>query len=207
MPDTNSMAEQTSKVAVITLSFWIIKVVTTTAGDLSGDMLSISLGLGYVTALIVAVSVMAALLAFQLGARRFHYLLYWALILLSSTVGAEISDSMDRALHIGTLGGAAVFLACLVATLSIWRLSSGKIRFYPVIKRQDEAFYWTAAIFANCLGSAIGDLVGDRLGFGVLGGVAVNAGVLAFLVMLRFKTKANRGVLFWVAFVFSRVSF
>lgn len=53
--------EKTGKVATITLSFWMLKVITTTAGDLTGDLLSITLGLGYVLALIVALGVTAAL--------------------------------------------------------------------------------------------------------------------------------------------------
>lgn len=203
----NTVTEQASKVAAITLTFWILKTVTTTVGDLSGDLLSITLGLGYLTALIVALAATGALLVAQLRAKRFHYLLYWALIFLSSTVGAEFSDTIDRTLRWGTPGGAGVLLACLVATLAIWRLRRGKIGIYPVNEREDEAFYWAAVIFANSLGSVVGDLVGDRLGLGVLGGVAVNVGVLAFLILLRYKTKANRGLLFWTAFVFTRVSF
>lgn len=207
MPNRNPVAEQASKVAAISLFFWILKIVTTTVGDLSGDLLSITLGMGYVTALMVALAVMGALLVAQLGAKRFHPLLYWALILLSSTVGAEFSDSLDRALHWGTLGGAGALLVCLIATLFIWHLRRGEIGVYPINEREDEVFYWVAVLFANTLGSVIGDLVGDRLGFGVLGGIAVNIGVLAFLTMLRYQTKANRGLLFWTAFVFARVSF
>lgn len=207
MPNSNTVAEQVSKVAAITLSFWILKIVTTTVGDLSGDMLSITLGMGYANAVIVALAVMGALLIAQLGAKRFHHFLYWALILLSSTVGAEFSDTIDRALHWGALDGAGVLLVCLVATLSIWRLRRGEIGTYPIKELEDEAFYWIAVIFANSLGSVIGDLVGDRLGLGVLGGIVVNIGVLAFLTILRYKTKANRGLLFWTAFVFARISF
>lgn len=207
MPNSNTVAEQASKVAAITLSFWILKVVTTTVGDLFGDMLSITLGIGYVAALIVALAVMGALLVAQLGAKRFHHLLYWSLILLSSTVGAEFSDSVGRALHWGTLAGTGVLIMCLAAVLFIWRLRRGEIEIYPIIKREDEVFYWIAVILANSLGSVIGDLVGDRLGFGVLGGIAVNIGVLAFLTLLHYKTKLSRGLLFWTAFVFARVSF
>lgn len=207
MPANTSIAEQTSKVAAITLLFWIIKVMTTTVGDLSGDLLSLTLGLGYYLALAVALGVMAALLGVQLRTKRAQNVLFWALILLSSTVGAETSDSIDRALHWGTLGGAALLLGCLVATLAIWRVSRGRIGIYPINAPKDLRFYWLATIFANSLGSAIGDLVGDLLGFGVLGGVVLNLVVLAALTILYYTTRANRAVLFWTAFVFSRISF
>lgn len=206
MANSDTVTGPASKVAAVTLSFWILKVVTTTAGDLSGDFLSITLGMGYVVALIVALVIMGVFLAVQLRAKQFYCLLFWTLVWLSSTVGAEVSDAIARTLHWGTPGVTGALLVCLAATLVVWRVRRGKLGFYPIKELEDEFFYWIAAIFANSLGSVIGDLVGDRLGFGVLGGVAVNAGVLALLIVLRYKTKANRGLLFWTAFIFSRVS-
>lgn len=205
--NTSTITEQLGKVAAVGLSFWILKVLTTTVGDLCGDVLSITLGLGYVNALIVALAAIGALLVVQLSARRFHLVLYWALVFISSTVGAEFSDTVDRALHWGTLAGAGVLLVCLVITLGTWYVLRGEIGVYPIKERVDEGFYWLAVIFANSLGSVLGDLLGDRLGLGVLGGVAVNAGVLAVLALLHFRTRVSKGLLFWTAFVFSRVSF
>lgn len=60
---------------------------------------------------------------------------------------------------------------------------------------------------ANNLGSALGDLVGDKLGTGVLGGTAVNAGILALLLAAYRIDRAPRGLLFWAAFVASRAPF
>lgn len=205
--DTTTVTEQIGKVAAVSLSFWILKIVTTTVGDLSGDALSITLNLGYVNALIVALAAIGTLLLAQFLAKRYHPVLYWALVLLSSNVGAEFSDTVDRALHWGTPAGAGVLLACLVVTLGVWFVRRGELGVYPIKERLDEVFYWLAVIFANSLGSVLGDLLGDRLGLGVMGGVAVNAGVLAVLALLYYRTRTNRGLLFWTAFVFSRVSF
>lgn len=199
--------EKVNKVAALTLSFWILKTVATTIGDLSGDALSISLGLGYVVALIVALAVTVTLMVAQLRAKRFHPSLYWALILGSSAVGAEISDSIDRALHWGNMAGAGVLLIGLVATLAVWFARCGAIGFDPIYERKDELFYWLAAVLANSLGSALGDLLADKLGLGLLGGIAVNVGVLALLLALRYTTRAGKGLLFWAAFIFTRVPF
>lgn len=203
----NAAARNVGKVAAVTVSFWILKIVTTSAGDLSGDALSISLGLGYALALIVALSVTVALLLAQLRAKRFRPWLYWALMLSTSAAGAEISDSMDRALHWGNAGGAGLLLVCLAATLAVWYVRCGAIGSYPIEARRDELFYWLAAVLANSLGSALGDLVGDRLGVGLPGGTAVNFGILALLVVLFYTTRSGRGPLFWAAFVFSRIPF
>lgn len=196
-----------SKVAAVTFSFWILKIITTSAGDLSGDALSLSLGLGYGLALMVALAVTVALLFVQLKAKRLHPPLYWFLILGTSAVGAEISDGIDRALHWGNLGGAGVLLAGLCITLAVWFVRCRTIGPYPIERRREELFYWVAAILANSLGSALGDLIGDKLGVGLLGGTAVNFGVLALLWVIHRTTRADRGLLFWAGFVFSRIPF
>lgn len=194
-----------NKVATITITFWVLKTVVTTVGDLVGDALSIAFGLGYLLALVVALGATAALLSGQLRIERHRPMLFWALILSTAAVGAEISDSFDRFLHFGTATGAGLFLVCLLATLAIWRVRCGRIGFYPISRREDEVFYWVSVILANCLGSVLGDLIGDKFGFGTFGNIGVNAGVLVLLAVLNGKTRIRKGSLFWVAFVFTRI--
>lgn len=203
----NTATDTAGKVAAATVSFWILKVITTTAGDLCGDALSISLGLGYVVALICALAVFVPLLLAQLRARRFLPWLYWSAILSSAAVGAEISDSIDRALHWGNQGGTALLLIGLAVTLAVWSARRRAIRIYPVETQQDERYYWMAVVLANSLGSALGDLIGDKLGVGLLGGIGVYVGVLALLLALNYTTRVSKGLLFWSAFVVTRIPF
>lgn len=196
-----------SKVAAVTLSFWIEKVLVTTVGDLSGDALSISLGLGYALALLAAFAVFAPLLLAQLRTKRYVPWLYWALLLSSSAVGAEISDGIDRALHWGNSVGTAALLVCTLIALAVWFMRRGALGAGDVRALADERYYWLTVVLANSLGSALGDLVGDKLGVGVLGGTGVNAGILALLLALYLTGRAPRGLLFWAAFVVSRVPF
>lgn len=201
-----AVLEKARKVAAITVSFWVLKVLVTTVGDLSGDALSISLGLGYVLALIVALAVFVPLLLAQLRSRRFIAWLYWLVILSSSAVGAEISDGVDRALHWGDLRGTVLFLICLLVAVITWFVHRGTLCADP-IEQPDERYYWLAVVLANCLGSALGDLVGDKSGLGVLGGTAFNVGVVVLLLVLRYTTRVNKGALFWSAFVVTRIPF
>lgn len=202
--DDKPAAEQANKVAAVTISFWIIKILATTAGDVCGDLLSITLGLGYILSLAVALGFVLAVVTAQLKASRFYPVLYWVLILASSTVGAEISDTLDRTLHLGYIAGSALLFACLLSTLTVWHARQGRIRIYPVYEGLEERFYWLAVIFANSLGSVLGDLIGDRLGLGLIGGISINATVIAVLVLLNYTTRLNKALLFWTAFVFTR---
>ncbi len=197
-------AQTAAKVATASLSFWILKIITTTAGDIGGDVLSISLGLGYGLSLLIAVTVFAGGTVAQLRVRHPLPLLYWALILLSSTVGAELSDTIDRGLRLGYVAGAAILLACLLITLGVWFRRGRTLPTGTTLAPGEERFYWLAVLFANSLGSVLGDLFGDRLGLGLTGSLALNAGVLAVLWLLHRFTRCSKGALFWTAFVFSR---
>ena len=195
-----------SKVAAASLAFWIAKVIVTTAGDLSGDALSLSLTLGYARALLLAAVAFAALLGANRRTRRFVPTLYALLLLSSSTLGAEISDSLDRALRWGNAAGTAVLLGSLVLVLGVGFARRGTVVFAPITTRTDERFYGLAAVAANSVGSAFGDWVGDGLRGGLWGEIAVNLGIIALLLILQRKTRISRGVLYWVGFVVTRVS-
>jgi uncharacterized membrane-anchored protein len=196
-----------NRVAAVTLTFWILKVVLTTAGDLTGDALSIALKLGYARALSVVVGVFALLLVAQLRTRRFVPWLFWLLVLSASAVGAEISDSLDRAAHWGNSAGTGVLLGALVTALGIWFARRGTIRFAPIVTRSDEVYYWVIAVIANSVGSAFGDWIGDGLGWGLSGGIAVNVAVIALVLILWRTTRISRGILYWMGFVVTRVPF
>jgi uncharacterized membrane-anchored protein len=196
-----------SKVAAVTVAFWILKVIMTTAGDLSGDALSLSLKLGYGRALIVVVAVFAGLFAAQWRTRRFVPWLYWLLILSASAVGAEISDSLDRAMQWGDSAGTGVLFGALVIALGVWFVRRGTVRFAPIVTRSDEGFYWRTAVIARSVGSAFGDWVGDSLGWGLSGGIAVNLGITLLVLLLWRTSRISRGALYWIGFVVTRVPF
>lgn len=195
------------RVAATGVSFWLLKILTTTAGDLSGDAMSIALHLGDWLSLAMVLIVSMVLLAAQLGSRRWHPWLYWALMLGSSAVGAELSDGLSRALHWGSATTSAVLLLGLGALLAAWSLGEGLPRMSGIARRKDEVLYWGAATLANSLGSALGDLLGGRLGLGLLGASAVFAGLLVVLWGVHRTTGAAARLLFWAAFTVSRIPF
>ncbi len=193
------------RVAATGGSFWLLKILTTTLGDLSGDAMSISLHLGYRLSLALVLIASMLLLVAKLRSRRWHPWLYWAMMLGSSAVGAELSDGMSRALHLGSASTSAVLLLGLVALLAAWSLGQGLPRMSGVSTRKDEALYWAAAVLANGLGSALGDLVGDRLG--LVGATLGFAVVLALLWGAYRSTRVAPRLLFWAAFTLSRIPF
>ncbi|MCS3730971.1 putative membrane-anchored protein [Bradyrhizobium betae] len=66
-----------SKVPVVTLGFWIIKVAATTLGETAGDAVLMSMHLGYAIGSAIFISIFVAAIAAQVSAKKFHPFLYW----------------------------------------------------------------------------------------------------------------------------------
>jgi len=200
---TKTMTEA-NKVATVTLAFWIMKICATTVGETGGDLLSMTLKIGYAASSVVLLTFFIATLVLQLRAKRFHPFLYWAVILATSTAGTTISDFMDRSLGLGYATGATIIGVTLVAVLATWRLTMGSIAVDHIRDPKIETFYWIAILVSNTLGTALGDFLADSSGLGYGLSNLLIAGGIGLTVLAYFFTRVSRTVLFWIAFVLTR---
>src|SRR5690348_302622 len=181
-----------------------MKICATTLGETAGDLLSMTLDVGYAWSSVLLLSVFLATLVAQLAAVAFHPWLYWAVILSTSTAGTTISDFMDRTLGLGYATGTAILATTLVLLLGVWRAVTGSLSVQELRDRRSEIFYWLTILVSNAAGTALGVCRADVSGLGVLGGALVIGSAIA-LVALRYKTtRIDRGTLFWAAFVLTR---
>ena len=193
-----------SKVARVTFSFWIMKICATTLGETAGDLLSMTLNVGYAVSSALLLGLFLLSLAAQLRSRAFHPALYWTVILTTSTAGTTMSDFMDRTLGLGYAKGSLILTSCLAAVLIAWRLREGTLSVSSIQTRRTELFYWVAILFSNTLGTALGDFLADDSGLGFLGGAALIGAGIALTALAAFLTRIDRVVLFWIAFVLTR---
>lgn len=193
-----------NKVAQVTLCFWIMKICATTLGETAGDLLSMTINVGYAVSSAILLGLFFVSLVFQLRSPKFQPMLFWTVILTTSTAGTTMSDFMDRTLNLGYLNGSLILISCLAVVLAAWRFSVGTLSVSDIQTKKTEVFYWTAILFSNTLGTALGDFLADSSGLGFLGG-AVLVGSLIALTALAFKfTNLSRVMLFWIAFVLTR---
>lgn len=193
-----------NKVPRINLAFWIMKIAATTLGETAGDLLSMTLRVGYAVSSLILLGFFAAALAGQLAAKRYHPPLYWAVIVATSTAGTTISDFMDRTLALGYPVGSAILVTLLLAVLGVWRATEHSLAVDRAMSRRAEAFYWTAILCSNTLGTALGDFLADSSGLGFAGGALLIGSLLGVVVLLTFFTQLSRVALFWIAFVLTR---
>ncbi|MEZ4953736.1 MAG: hypothetical protein R2825_09180 [Saprospiraceae bacterium] len=196
--------EKLNKVAAITLLFWLMKIVATTLGETFGDFLSMTLGLGYLSGIGITLLFFLTVLSVQLKCKEYVPVFFWLVIIATTTLGTEISDFMDRDLHLGYAYGSLVLLAGLVGTLFFWYKKYGSLNVYPIFEKSKEMYFWMAVLFSNSLGTAFGDYLSDNLELSYLHGALITAGIILLVILLHNFTKINQVALFWIAFVFTR---
>jgi len=196
--------ERLNKVARITLFFWIIKILATTLGETLGDMLSMTLHIGYLQSLIITAIFFVAVLLIQLKVSKLYSGLYWLVIVGTTTVGTEISDFMDRTLRLGYVLGSCILFSLLLSVLFVWYRKERSMKYFPITNSNIEALFWIAVLFSNSLGTAFGDLLSDTVGLSYVYGALVTAGIIVVVIVLHYVTKINKVLLFWIAFIFTR---
>lgn len=193
-----------NKVASVTLLFWLMKITATTLGETLGDFISMTLSLGYTVGIFITLLFFGITLATQLKVKKYIPIIYWLVIVGTTTLGTEISDFIDRTLKAGYLLGSLLLISGLLLTLFLWYKKYKDLEVYPIIDRNKEIYYWIAILFSNSLGTAFGDFLSDNLGLSYLIGACITGVIILMVVLLHYFTKINHAVLFWIAFVFTR---
>jgi uncharacterized membrane-anchored protein len=193
-----------SKVPEVTLGFWIIKIAATTLGETGGDAVSMSMNLGYAVASLIFIGIFVVAVLSQISVKKFHPLLYWTVIVATTTAGTTMADFADRSLGIGYPGGASILFVLLMASLGVWYWAAGSISVDTITSPKVEMFYWTAIMFSQTLGTALGDWMADTNGFGYVNGALVFSAGLVVIAGAYYFTKISRTALFWAAFILTR---
>jgi len=206
-------SELVAKVPQVTLLFWIIKILATTLGETGGDAVTMSWlgettaaakGTGYLYGTAIFGVIFIAAVVVQIRAKKFHPFLYWLTIVATTTVGTTLADYCTRSLGIGYTGGSTILLVLVVASLLIWRWSTGSISIETVSTPEVEVFYWITIMFSQTLGTALGDWVADTNEMGYVGAAAVFGSLILLSALLYYFTSISRVILFWAAFILTR---
>nr|WP_290936604.1 hypothetical protein [Hyphomonas sp.] len=193
-----------SKVPAATAGFWIVKILATTLGEVGGNLFSMNMGLGYLTATAILATLFVSLAVIQIFARRFHASLYWLTIVASTTAGTTLADYSTRSIGLGYTGGSILLLSLVIASLIAWRLALGRVSADQIADRKTELFYWLTITFSQTLGTALGDWFADTAGLGYWGSALVISAMLLVVLGMQMKRMVSGVWLFWAAFVLTR---
>lgn len=193
-----------NKVPQLLLAFWVMKICATTLGETAGDLLSLTLQIGYGLSSVLLLILLIITLLFQLKSSSYKPVIYWSVIISTSTAGTTISDFLDRSVGLGYAQGSLLLSLLLAAVLLLWRFAEGSVSVSDISSGTSEYFYWTAILISNTLGTALGDFLADDSGLGFGGGALLIGTALVVITMLYYKSSLSHVLLFWLAFILTR---
>jgi uncharacterized membrane-anchored protein len=192
-----------NKVPEVTLSFWVIKIMSTTVGETGADFLAVDAGWGQGLTCAVMAGLLAAALFTQLRTWRYTPWIYWLTVVLISVVGTQITDLLTDGLKVSLYLSTAVFSVALGAIFFIWYRAERTLSIQDIVTPKRELFYWSAVLCTFALGTAAGDLATEALGLGFTWG-AVGFGLLIGLSYAVWRARGHAVLTFWIAYILTR---
>jgi uncharacterized membrane-anchored protein len=188
------------KVPQITVTFWVIKVLTTGTGEAASDYLAahnlrIAATLGLLGLLVG--------LAFQLRTRTYQPWAYWLAVSMVAVFGTMAADALHVIAGIPYTVTSIAYALAVAAVFGVWHRSEGTLDIHSIITRRREGLYWTAVLVTFALGTAVGDLSAISADLGYLASALLYAGMIA-VPFLAWRLGANPVLTFWAAYVLTR---
>ncbi|MDE1998759.1 MAG: hypothetical protein KGI91_05010 [Burkholderiales bacterium] len=192
-----------NKVPEVTLSFWIIKIMSTTVGETGADFLAVNAGFGQGLTRTVMGALLAVALFMQLRTRRYTPWIYWLTVVLVSVVGTQITDLLTDGLGVSLYISTSAFAVALAAIFFVWYRVERTLSIHDIVTRSRELFYWSAILCTFALGTAAGDLATEALGLGFTWG-AVAFGALIGMTYAAWRMGGNAVLTFWIGYILTR---
>jgi uncharacterized membrane-anchored protein len=189
-----------AKVPEITLMFWVVKLLTTAAGEAASDYL----GLGSVlVGAAVEILLLVIGLVWQFRVRRYRAAAYWFLAYAIAVFGTGVSDTLHLTFGLPYAATTVLWALVLAGVFAVWYRTEGTLSIHSITTRRRESFYWATVFATFALGTALGDFTATTLGLGYLSSVGLF--LAAILVpAVGWRLGLNPIVAFWWAYVLTR---
>ncbi|MGH2465285.1 MAG: COG4705 family protein [Candidatus Limnocylindrales bacterium] len=197
-----SGASMGRKVPEITLTFWVLKVLTTAMGEVTSDYLVRTFN--PVLVVPVAALVLGAALLVQLRSRRYVPWIYWLAVAMVAIFGTMAADVLHIELGIPYLVSTVFFAAVLAFVFGAWQMLEGTLSIHRIDSRRRELFYWATVLTTFALGTATGDMTATTLRLGYLDSGILFA-ILFVIPALGYRFSGlNAVIAFWLAYILTR---
>jgi uncharacterized membrane-anchored protein len=153
-----------SKVPEITITFWIIKILTTAMGEATSDYLVFHWN--PVLAVFLCTGGFFLAFALQFAQTRYIAWMYWLLVVMVAIVGTMAADILHVVIGVPYLLSTFGFAVILGAVFLLWYRSEGTLSIHQITTRRREFFYWLTVCATFALGTAAGDMTAATLGLG-----------------------------------------
>lgn len=190
------------KVPEITLSFWIVKLLSTAMGESTSDYLVFHIN-PYVAVVVGCLGLVGSLIL-QLVVRRYVAWIYWLTVVMVAVFGTMAADVAHVVLGIPYLVTTTVFAILLAAVFFLWERAEKTLSIHSIVTRRRELYYWATVMATFALGTAAGDMTAATLGLGYFSSFILFAVLFALPLIARRAFGMNEVFTFWFAYVVTR---
>jgi uncharacterized membrane-anchored protein len=190
-----------AKVPEVIFVFWIVKILTTAAGEATSDYLKTwgNIGGGGTEVVLFVVG-----LVVQFSTRRYRAFSYWFLAYAIAVFGTGVSDFLHLDVGIPYAGTTVLWAVVLAAIFWIWHKREGTLSIHSITTQRREAFYWATVFATFALGTALGDFTATSLGLGYLASSILFGVVILVPALAWWRFDLNSIAAFWMAYVVTR---
>ena len=189
---------------VITIYFWVIKIMATTVGETAADFLSFTLNLGLSLTSYIMSGLLLIAIVNQFRLKLYVPVSYWFVVVLISIVGTLITDRLVDEFGVSLVTTTIVFSFALVTVFVLWYKSEKTLAMHSIKTTKRELFYWAAILCTFALGTAAGDLLAEGTGLGyALSGLLFGA-LIAIVAVGYYYFGINEVLAFWLTYVLTR---
>ena len=193
-----------NKVPLVTLFFWIIKILATTVGETGADFLNFNLGFGLTKTSLLAALILIGFLALQMRRKRYVPWIYWVCVVFLSVVGTLLTDSLSDTFGVSLYVSTALFAVGLAITFIAWYRSEHTLSIHDITTPRREAYYWAAILFTFALGTAAGDMTATTMHLGYFASGVLFTVLIALAALAYWRFGLNEILAFWCAYIVTR---
>jgi uncharacterized membrane-anchored protein len=191
-----------SKVPLITVYFWIIKLLSTAMGEATSDYMVKTIN--PVTAVLFGFAGFVVAMVLQFRAKRYNAWIYWLAVVMVAVFGTQAADVLHIKFHVPYAASTIFYAIVLAVIFVLWYRTEGTLSIHSIRTPRREAFYWATVLATFAMGTATGDLTARTLHLGYLAsGILFSIAFLA-VALLHWKFGLNPILAFWIAYVLTR---
>lgn len=193
-----------NKVPEVALTFWLIKMMSTTVGETAADYLIFRLHLGLtLTSLLMGLLLLVALLL-QMRHNTYEPYRYWLTVVLVSIFGTLVTDNLTDQLDVPLFASTACFSVMLIMVFATWFRQEKSLSILAINTPKREGFYWLAILVTFALGTAAGDWVSEGMNLGYIHSTLLFSGLIAAIAAGYYILRLNQVVAFWLIYILTR---
>jgi uncharacterized membrane-anchored protein len=190
------------KVPEITASFWVLKILTTGAGEAASDYLVHTID--PVIAALIGLGVFSIAMAIQFAVKKYVAWIYWFAVAMVAVFGTMAADALHIEFHVPYFASSAFYFCGLVVVFVAWYVFEKTLSIHSIFTVRREAFYWCAVLATFAMGTAVGDLAAYTIGIGYLAAGLIFLAIFALPGAAYWGLRLNAVLAFWFAYIMTR---